>query len=84
LHFVLVYEIPERVKNPAPQSCRKNRENRPYFFGFPNEIKIAGKRIKFVRVAVIKVREVSHPKALVPPKLLKQKMINPAIKTREV
>ena len=35
-------------------------------------------------VATNKVIEVSQPKAMVPPKLLKQNIINPAIKTREV
>ena len=35
-------------------------------------------------VATNNVTEVRHPNAMVPPKLLKQKMINPAIKTNEV
>jgi len=45
---------------------------------------MAGSKIKFVSVAVIKVRDVSHPNAIVPPKSLKQKMIKPAIKTSDV
>jgi hypothetical protein len=35
-------------------------------------------------VATNKVIEVSQPKAKVPPKLLPQNMMNPAIKTNEV
>jgi hypothetical protein len=35
-------------------------------------------------VAVNKVTDVSHPRDCVPPKPLKQKMINPAINTNEV
>jgi len=43
-----------------------------------------GNNIRLVSVPVIKVREVSHPKPLVPPKPLKQKITNPAINTNEV
>ncbi len=35
-------------------------------------------------VATNKVTDVSQPRAMVPPKLLKQNIINPAIKTSEV
>jgi hypothetical protein len=35
-------------------------------------------------VPTTKVNEVSHPSAFVPPNSLKQKMINPAISTKEV
>ena len=40
--------------------------------------------MRLVNVAVKSVIDVSQPKDWVPPKLLKQKMIKPAIKTREV
>lgn len=43
-----------------------------------------GRKIKLVIVATNKVTEVSHPKAKVPPKLLAQKMIKPAVNTNEV
>ncbi len=45
---------------------------------------MAGSNTRLVSVAVTSVREVSHPKALVPSKPLKQNMINPAISTSEV
>jgi len=48
------------------------------------DIKRAGNNTRLVKVAVMRVREVSQPKALVPPKPLKQKMIKPAISTRLV
>jgi hypothetical protein len=44
----------------------------------------AGKKTRFVNVAITSVREVSHPRACVPPNPLKQKMTNPAISTNEV
>ena len=44
----------------------------------------AGKKIKFVSVAITRVSEVSQPSACVPPKPLKQKITNPAIRTRDV
>ena len=44
----------------------------------------AGSKTRLVMVAVISVKEVSQPSDCVPPKLLKQKMINPAINTSEV
>ena len=43
-----------------------------------------GSKTKFVIVPTIKVKDVSQPNACVPPKLLKQKMINPVISTKEV
>ena len=43
-----------------------------------------GKRIRFVKVATSNVVEVNQPKAKVPPKLLKQKITKPAIKTKDV
>ena len=43
-----------------------------------------GNKTKFVIVATNKVTEVSQPKAIVPPKLLPQKIINPAINTSDV
>lgn len=43
-----------------------------------------GNKTKLVIVPTIKVREVNHPKACVPPKLLKQKITKPVIKTKEV
>ena len=49
-----------------------------------NSNKSTGKSTRLVTVAVIKVTEVSQPKAKVPPKLLAQKMTNPAVRTNEV
>jgi hypothetical protein len=43
-----------------------------------------GSKTRFVTVATNNVTEVSQPKAMVPPKLLKQKMIKPAISTNDV
>ena len=43
-----------------------------------------GNNTRLVKVAVSNVTEVSHPSANVPPKLLAQKIINPAVNTREV
>ena len=43
-----------------------------------------GNKTRFVSVAVNKVTEVSQPNANVPPKLLAQKMINPAVSTKDV
>ena len=43
-----------------------------------------GNSNRFVTVATSSVTEVSQPKANVPPKLLAQKITNPAIKTRDV
>jgi hypothetical protein len=48
------------------------------------EIKIAGNNTRFVKVAVISVREVSQPNACVPPKPEKQNIIKPDISTKEV
>ena len=48
------------------------------------EIRIAGRSTRLVKVAVTRVSEVSHPKAWVPSKPLKQNMIKPAINTSEV
>ena len=50
----------------------------------PKEIRIAGSNTRLVKVAVIRVRDVSHPRAFVPSKPLKQKMINPVMSTKEV
>jgi len=44
----------------------------------------AGNKIKLVKVLTTKVREVSQPKAFVPPKSLKQKITNPATNTIDV
>ena len=52
-----------------------------YFLVFSNN---TGNKTRLVIVATNNVTEVSQPNAMVPPKLLKQKMINPAIKTSEV
>jgi hypothetical protein len=43
-----------------------------------------GNKTRFVIVPTTNVREVNQPKALVPPNPLKQKIIKPAIRTREV
>jgi hypothetical protein len=48
------------------------------------EINNAGNSTRFVKVAVTSVRDVSQPKAMVPPNRLKQKMTKPAISTNEV
>jgi len=45
---------------------------------------MAGSKTRFVNVAVIKVNEVNHPSACVPPKPLKQKITKPAINTSDV
>jgi hypothetical protein len=45
---------------------------------------ITGRRIRLVKVAAKRVKDVSQPSAWVLPKPLKAKMMNPAIKTREV
>jgi hypothetical protein len=47
-------------------------------------INSTGNKIKLVIVPITKVKEVSQPKDLVPPKSLKQKITNPAINTNEV
>jgi hypothetical protein len=44
----------------------------------------AGSNTRFVKVLTTKVIEVSQPKALVPPKSLKQNITNPATNTKEV
>jgi hypothetical protein len=49
-----------------------------------SEIIKAGRKVRFASVATIRVREVNHPNACVPPKPLKQKITNPAIKKTEV
>lgn len=54
-----------------------------YFFLFNNS-KRTGRNIRLVMVATNKVTEVSQPKAKVPPKLLAQNMIKPAVNTNEV
>lgn len=46
--------------------------------------KSTGNKIKLVMVAVTKVKEISQPSANVPPKLLAQKMTNPAVNTKDV
>ena len=43
-----------------------------------------GSNIKLVRVATINVNEVNQPRDTVPPKLLAQNIIKPAIKTKDV
>ena len=54
-----------------------------YFFLF-NKSKRTGRNIRLVIVATNKVTEVSQPKAKVPPKLLAQNMIKPAVNTKDV
>ena len=49
-----------------------------------NEIKIAGRRTRFVKVAVTRVSDVSQPRAWVPSKPLKQNIMKPVISTSEV
>ena len=53
-------------------------------FSFPSITINTGNKTKLVIVATSNVTEVSHPSAKVPPKLLAQKIINPAVNTREV
>ena len=55
-----------------------------FYFLLLNNIINTGNKTKLVTVAVSNVTEVSHPSAKVPPKLLAQKMINPAVRTRDV
>lgn len=55
-----------------------------YFFLRINVINSEGNNTRLVSVAVISVREVSHPSDCVPPNPLKQKMINPAMRTKDV
>ena len=43
-----------------------------------------GNKMRLVKVATSRVKEVSQPNACVPPNPLKQKIIKPAIKTIEV
>ena len=54
------------------------------YFVFMKALINAGSSTKFVNVLTTKVIEVNQPKALVPPKSLKQNMINPATNTRDV
>lgn len=53
------------------------------FLGACNNNK-TGNKVRLVKVATNNVTEVNQPKANVPPKLLKQNIINPAIKTSDV
>ena len=55
-----------------------------FCFALTRLIKSAGKSTRLVNVAVINVKEVSHPNACVPPNPLKLNIINPAINVREV
>lgn len=55
-----------------------------YFLIRTIDISIAGNKTRLVMVAVTSVRDVSQPRDCVPPKPLKQKMINPAMSTIEV
>jgi hypothetical protein len=57
--------------------------NHPYFLPEIVNIK-TGNNTRLVIVPTTNVNEVSQPNALVPPKSLKLKMMNPAIKTKEV
>ena len=43
-----------------------------------------GSKTKFVMVAVSSVTDVSQPSANVPPKLLAQKIMKPAVSTKDV
>ena len=53
-------------------------------FSFPSITINTGNKTKLVMVATSNVTDVSQPRAKVPPKLLAQKMINPAVRTRDV
>jgi catabolite regulation protein CreA len=55
-----------------------------YFFFFMKVISSDGSNTRLVTVAVMRVSEVSQPRDCVPPNPLKQKMIKPAIRTKEV
>jgi hypothetical protein len=68
---------------------QKNNKSQVYFFAFSNfflltAINNTGSNIRFVKVAINKVNEVSHPNACVLPNPLNTKMMNPAINTKEV
>jgi hypothetical protein len=54
------------------------------YFVFMKALINAGNSTKFVNVLTTKVIEVNQPKALVPPKSLKQNMTKPATNTKEV
>ena len=55
-----------------------------YFFFLAKALIKTGSRIRLVSVPDNKVKDVSQPSALVPPKSLKQKIIKPAINTIDV
>ena len=75
----------------SPQNSVKKMFDQPNFYftvtflflGL-NSSKSTGNSTRLVTVAVIRVTEVSHPRAKVPPKLLAQKITNPAVRTNEV
>ena len=54
------------------------------YFDLIKDLINAGSNTKLVSVLTTKVIEVNQPSALVPPKSLKQKIIKPATKTKEV
>ena len=55
-----------------------------YIFFFPIHKSNTGSKIRLVRVATSKVKEVNQPSACVLPKPLNTKMTKPAISTNEV
>jgi hypothetical protein len=55
-----------------------------YYFALIKDLINAGSSTKLVNVLTTNVMDVSQPKAFVPPKSLKQNMINPATNTKEV
>ena len=79
-HKELLAAYSRAQNHPNPRKCTKT----DYFFIFIKEINIAGRSTRLVKVAVINVIDVNQPKALVPSKPLKQKITNPAIRTKEV
>src|SRR6185503_19117930 len=75
--------IPIKRTNSLPGLLHKCTETH-YFFNFKKEIKIEGNKTRLVKVAVINVSEVSQPRACVPPNPEKQKMMKPAMRTKDV
>jgi hypothetical protein len=74
----------ERLSYLSKKSLMQHFSNAYFLLLFIKLIRRAGNKTRFVKVAVTKVSDVSHPNACVPPKPLKLKIIKPAINTREV
>lgn len=83
--FYLINLLFHLTFNQAPLIPITFLANSLYFYLLPDvSSNKTGSKIKLVRVAVNKVTDVSQPRDCVPPNPLKQKIINPAIRTSEV